>query len=170
MSSMASSDPHPPKLEFEYDVCLTSFNPEEEVSAFIKNSLRDAGFKFFIHDILKGYYCDSEKVESCRIKVVVITPLFVRSYLCLVSLVNIIMLNHKTVLPFFYGVSHNEARVQFENFILGTYTDAASGRLDSLLQRADAVCNSPYGFTLSDDFRSQLVLFGFFSLCFLPDI
>ncbi|KAI9104373.1 hypothetical protein K1719_022945 [Acacia pycnantha] len=154
MSSLASSYPHPPKLEFEYDVCLTSFNPEEGVSAFIKNSLRDAGFKFFIHDCLKNY--DWKMIDRCRITVLVITPQFVRTYLCLVSLRNIIVLDDKTVLPFFYGVSHNEARVQFENFILGTYkNDNATGQLDGLNQRAGAACNSLYGFTLSDDYGDK---------------
>ncbi|KAI9104338.1 hypothetical protein K1719_022910 [Acacia pycnantha] len=157
MSSLASSYSHPPKLKFEYDVCLTFFNPKERVSAFIKNSLRDAGFKFFIHHILMGD-CDWGKVDSCRITVVVITPQFVRSYLCLVNLVNIIMLDHKTVLPFFYGVSHYEARVQFENFIFRTCTKVASAQLARLHQRADAVCNSLYGFTLSDDFSDKAIV------------
>ncbi|KAI9104375.1 hypothetical protein K1719_022947 [Acacia pycnantha] len=151
MSSLASSYSLQPKLKFEYDVCLTFFNREDRVTAFIKNCLRDAGFKIFIHDILMGY-CNWEKIERCRITVVVITPEFVSSDQCLERLEEI-MLDHKTVLSFFYGVNHNEAGVQFENFILRTYMNEANGQLDSLHQRADAVCNSLYGFTLSDDFR-----------------
>ncbi|XP_028763071.1 TMV resistance protein N-like [Neltuma alba] len=183
MSSLASSSSEP-KLTFEYDVFLTFNGLADGVRTFLEDCLRNAGFKTFIHDMVRDY-STWEMMERCRIVVVVITPDFVWSGKCLEILLNL-MPGPKTVLPFFNGMSKNEARVQFESFHLRRYENEVSyyelnlhmrrfeNELSVLLEilhlprsnddyifdwdfqpRADAVCDSLHGFSLTDDFGDQ---------------
>ncbi|XP_028769704.1 TMV resistance protein N isoform X2 [Neltuma alba] len=172
----SSSSQSKPKLTFEYDVFFTFDGLGSRLRTFLEKCLSDAGMKTCIHDMVRDY-SRWRMIERCRIVMVVITPELVASDICLDRLKKIISYP-KTVLPLFYGVSHDEFRMQFESFYLRKFRiegipDGANlselseayglrlwefGGYRNPQRRANAECSSLYGFTLSHDFGIEAEL------------
>ncbi|XP_028763070.1 TMV resistance protein N-like [Neltuma alba] len=152
MSSSASSSSEP-KLTFQFHVLLTLFNGiEDPVRIIFENALRDAGMRTYFADFVE--HSIWKMIERCRIVVVVITPEFVKSCICLERLGDI-MSAPKTVLPFFYGERSHEVRVRFENYYFPIIFGKSISPRDSL-RRASVLCSLRHGFTLTPDFGSRI--------------